>query len=348
MNLNQVTFAYDAFASYNSRQSKLVEEICIWLEDYGGLNIWKDNWELTGGDNWIEKLPEAIVKSKAIIVFIGKDGIGPWHNEEINYGLQQHIKNKLIRIIPVILPEAPDNPNIPPFLNARNYVDLRNFDEWEKYKLRCAIVGKPPGRKDLFEKDANFKQGKSPKLVIQECNEVSHYPNYYTYKLRIANPNQFESIIVSNSTVRSWKVANHPISNLLPQYLGPIGRYKEPKKLNIPNQIGMSWIKLTQQRYLKPNEVEDIELLLNPRAGFRNVISIGLHWQLVDEPLTRLSEVGFFAIGMRGSSNGVIANEEGLDDYVPGQHNLDISKILTTPEWPNGWPNAFDENEYYR
>jgi hypothetical protein len=46
---HSVTYVYDAFVSYNSKDAPVVEDVSRKLEDRFGLHVWKDNWELSGG-----------------------------------------------------------------------------------------------------------------------------------------------------------------------------------------------------------------------------------------------------------------------------------------------------------
>src|SRR5215213_8610215 len=145
---SEVVNVYDAFISYNSRDSEAVEELARRLEDEAGLLVWKDNWELAGGDDWIDRLPEAISQSRAMVVFVGPNGLGPWHKEEIKIGLQRAVKRGIIRVIPVALPGCPEDMGLPEYLDAKHYVNLRTVDAWEIHLLRCAVVGARPGRRD--------------------------------------------------------------------------------------------------------------------------------------------------------------------------------------------------------
>jgi hypothetical protein len=146
-----VRYVYDAFISYNSKDSEVVEEISRQLEDGFGLHVWKDTWELSGGEDWIDTLPEAISSSKSVVAFVGANGVGPWHREEIKVGLQRAVRDKSIRVIPVALPGAPVRIELPKFLDSKHIVNLRTVDDWGLHLLRCAVVRRPPGRRDQFD-----------------------------------------------------------------------------------------------------------------------------------------------------------------------------------------------------
>lgn len=82
-----LTHVYDAFVSYNSKDAQVVEEVARHLADRSGLYLWKDNWEFSGGDDWVDRLPQAIASSKCVLAFVGENGLGPWHHAEIKIGL---------------------------------------------------------------------------------------------------------------------------------------------------------------------------------------------------------------------------------------------------------------------
>jgi hypothetical protein len=147
---NKVVTSYDVFISYNSRDRAVVEDIARLLEDEAGLLVWKDDWELAGGDDWVERLPEAISRARAMVIFVGPNGPGPGHKEEIKIGLQRIVKRRLTQIIPVALPGCPEDLGLPEYLDSKHCVNLRAVDAWGIHLLCCAIVGARPGRRDQF------------------------------------------------------------------------------------------------------------------------------------------------------------------------------------------------------
>lgn len=164
----------------------VVEDIARLLEDEAGLLVWKDNWELAGGDDWVERLPEAISRAHAMVIFVGPNGLGPWHKEKIKIGLQRATKHRLIRIIPVALPGCPEDMGLPEYLDAKHYVNLRTLDAWGIHLLCCAIVGARPGRRDQFEHSLpsaprNDTRSLLPTVEIGEAAGIGHnFPQHCT------------------------------------------------------------------------------------------------------------------------------------------------------------------------
>jgi hypothetical protein len=68
-----------------------------------GLKVWLDEWELIPGQPWREALEEVIETTRCTAVLVGKDGLGPWQDAEMDGCLSEFVKRKL-RVIPVLLP----------------------------------------------------------------------------------------------------------------------------------------------------------------------------------------------------------------------------------------------------
>ncbi|SKA90313.1 5'-deoxynucleotidase YfbR [Prosthecobacter debontii] len=132
--------SYDVFLSHNSRDKALVKELKTWLNGLG-LRSWLDEDELQPGLRWQKLLDKAIKCSKSVAVLIGPSGTGPWEIEELENALIYAVKDDR-PVIPVFLPGAPENIDLPPFLSNRGTVDLRPaFAEENIDRLRWGITG---------------------------------------------------------------------------------------------------------------------------------------------------------------------------------------------------------------
>ena len=127
---------FDVFLSHNSKDKPVVRQVAEALRARG-LKVWMDETDLIPGRRWIPALEEAIQKTVTFAVCIGENGIGPWVRPEIEGALLEHVDRKL-PVIPILLPDAPSKPEIPLFLRAFTWVDLRsgltesNFDRLER------------------------------------------------------------------------------------------------------------------------------------------------------------------------------------------------------------------------
>ncbi len=138
------TFAFDVFLSHNSKDKPEVRRIAEALRDGRGLKVWLDEWELPPGVPWQDELETIIRTVRSAAVLVGKDGLGPWELPEMRGCLTQMVSRKM-RVIPVLLPDAPAKPNLPMFLAQNTWVDLRGgITEEGLDRLQWGITGKKP------------------------------------------------------------------------------------------------------------------------------------------------------------------------------------------------------------
>lgn len=134
---------YDVFLSHNSKDKPTVRELKTRLVARK-LTVWLDEDELRPGVPWQRLLEEAITGSGSVAVIVGKDGLGPWEDEEMQGALRLAVKEKR-PVIPVLLPGAPAQPELPLFLGNRTWVDLREgFTDAGLAKLVWGITGQKP------------------------------------------------------------------------------------------------------------------------------------------------------------------------------------------------------------
>jgi hypothetical protein len=144
---------YAVFLSFNSEDRAAVEKIAIYLQDKVNLRSWFDQWELIPGESWVENLQRGLATSETCAVFVGKSGEGPWQKREVEVALQYQVYNHKFRVIPVLLPDAPKQPELPMFLAGNMWVDFRGKrldDDDTLWRLECGIRGETPGRGRLF------------------------------------------------------------------------------------------------------------------------------------------------------------------------------------------------------
>ncbi len=134
------TQAFDVFLCYNNQDKLAVKRIGEQLKRHGILP-WLDEWELQPGQPWQRALEEQIRKIKAAAVFVGPQGIGPWHDSEM-YAFIRQVKKRNCRVIPVLLPGIPEEPEFPVFLEEMFRVDFRLQEPDPMQQLLWGIIGK--------------------------------------------------------------------------------------------------------------------------------------------------------------------------------------------------------------
>ena len=140
--------SYDVFLSYNSEDYEAVEQIAVYLKEQAGLLPWFDRWNLIPGKSILEYIEIGLMNSSACAVFVGKSGQGPWQNKEVETALRQQIQNADLAVIPVLLPDAPQKPELPLFLQGNLWIDFRGkgLDHDDAlWRLECGIRGESPG-----------------------------------------------------------------------------------------------------------------------------------------------------------------------------------------------------------
>ena len=148
----QETKDFDVFLCYNSKDKAAIINIGERLKEQG-LLPWLDEWELQPGLPWQRLLEQQIEQIKSAAVFIGKDGIGPWQQEELAAFLREFVRRKC-PVIPVLLSNAPRRPRLPVFLKGFTWVDFRQQDPDPLEHLIWGITGKRSMRQMFREASA--------------------------------------------------------------------------------------------------------------------------------------------------------------------------------------------------
>jgi len=130
---------FDIFLCHNSEDKPKVKEIGEKLKQLGILP-WLDEWELRPGFPWQEVLEEQIETIKAVAVFVGEKGIGPWQNVELNAFLREFVERRC-PVIPVLLPNALKQPKLPISLKGMMWVDFRQEEPNPINQLLWGITG---------------------------------------------------------------------------------------------------------------------------------------------------------------------------------------------------------------
>jgi hypothetical protein len=122
----RATKDFDVFLCHHGIDKPAVKEIGKQLMERGILP-WLDEKELRPGLPWQRLLEEQIGSIKSAAVFVGKDAIGPWQQMEMEAFLRA-FNRRSCPVIPVLLPNAPDKPQLPIFLEGMTWVDFRPHD----------------------------------------------------------------------------------------------------------------------------------------------------------------------------------------------------------------------------
>ena len=135
--------SYAVFLSHHSSDKTAVRELFLALQARG-ISAWFDEEHLVPGRPWQAALETLISSIPAALVVVGQDGIGPWENMEMRAILTQFVRRK-IPVIPVLLPGAPHEPQLPLMLSEFTWVDLRaGLSNAGLNRLIWGITGRKP------------------------------------------------------------------------------------------------------------------------------------------------------------------------------------------------------------
>lgn len=158
---------FDVFLCHNSKEKAEVEKIREQLKKRG-IYAWLDKYDFEPFRRWQDQLEEIIPQIKAVAVFIGSSGVGPWADLEMQEFLVEFAERK-IRMGLVILPDCPDEliKIVPRFIRSFHWVDFRQSEPDPMEQLIWGITGVKAKRepKPLNEPESNDVELKSERGV---------------------------------------------------------------------------------------------------------------------------------------------------------------------------------------
>jgi WD40 repeat protein/energy-coupling factor transporter ATP-binding protein EcfA2 len=113
--------AYDVFVSYAHSDGDVAAELNGWLCAQG-LSTFFDRSELRPGLRWVPALEDAIGRSRAVAILVGRTGIGNTQQYERELALVRHTGDAAFLVIPVLMPGCDSPPT--GFLQLLTWVDL--------------------------------------------------------------------------------------------------------------------------------------------------------------------------------------------------------------------------------
>ncbi len=82
---------YDVFLSHATADKPAVEVLALKLRHQEQLRVFFDKWQLVPGAPWQEALEKGLAASTTCAVFLGPEGLGPWHTAEMRVALGQRV-----------------------------------------------------------------------------------------------------------------------------------------------------------------------------------------------------------------------------------------------------------------
>jgi GTPase SAR1 family protein len=141
---------FHVFLCHNHRDKPHVRLLAAKLR-HQGLLPWIDEGGISAGGQFAPELERVIHEAPAAAVLIGPHGLGNWQRQEYFALLQRYVEyregkgQKRLALIPVLLPDAAAEPELPVFLRGFDWVDFRQEGGFDARKpmqrLIRAILG---------------------------------------------------------------------------------------------------------------------------------------------------------------------------------------------------------------
>lgn len=144
------------FLSYSRSDQEAARQLRVALEQ-ASFSVFHDEKSIRSGDNWMDRLHQALQHCSAFIVLIGRDGVQRWVLAETQVALIRHFgphdPAQRLAIFPVVLPTG-NISSLPPFLS------LLQIQRWQVSEvlpksfieaLRSRIICLDPLAKIVFE-----------------------------------------------------------------------------------------------------------------------------------------------------------------------------------------------------
>ena len=122
------------FISHAHTDEPLVNKIAATLEE-AGLEVWDATREILFGDNWADKVAQALQESEAMVVLLTPDALrSNWVRWEVGYALGE--PGYARRLIPVVVGDPNELPmeNVPWILRRLHVIRLDESPKEEEIK----------------------------------------------------------------------------------------------------------------------------------------------------------------------------------------------------------------------
>ncbi len=141
------------FLSYSRKDREAAVTLRNVLEQ-ADITVFRDEDTIRVGDNWMQRLQDALQSCAVFIVLIGRDGVQRWVGTEVQFALVRNISphddSQRLHIFPILLPDG--NPqSLPPFLS------LFQLQYWQSDQvLPQPLINAIRDKAELLDKGNSF------------------------------------------------------------------------------------------------------------------------------------------------------------------------------------------------
>lgn len=116
------------FLSHNHADKPFVRRLAEDLEA-AGIRVWIDEAEIMIGDSLIEKIRQGIDEMEYVGVILSPNSVNsPWVQREVDIAMNQEIKGKRVKVLPLMIAEC----ELPGFLEGKLYADFCDPERYEE------------------------------------------------------------------------------------------------------------------------------------------------------------------------------------------------------------------------
>lgn len=144
-----------AFLSYNTNDRNVAREIALFLAAEN-INVWFDEWKISAGDSIVEQVNKGLLGCTHFLIIWSKNAsTSSWVRRELHSTLAQAIKDRIPRVIPIVLDDTP----LPELMTDIRYIKYDDGSEKDRNAIIKSITGHGPSQ--------NFI-----KAIVKKYNEV--------------------------------------------------------------------------------------------------------------------------------------------------------------------------------
>jgi hypothetical protein len=114
----------NVFVSHRGADAALAEQLAQEIRSVGH-NVWLDTWEVTVGDQILERMNDGLTGTTYLVVCYSSAGMAPWMNIEWMSALARQLNGEGIKVLPVRL----SGTQAPAILAGTKYADL--ITDWK-------------------------------------------------------------------------------------------------------------------------------------------------------------------------------------------------------------------------
>lgn len=125
----------NVFISHRGTDTVLAEKLAADIQA-AGHKVWLDTWEITIGDQIVERMNQGLTGSAYLILCYSVSGMAPWMNIEWTSALARQLNGDGVKILPARL----SGTDAPAILAGTKYADLiKNWSQGVTGLLKAII-----------------------------------------------------------------------------------------------------------------------------------------------------------------------------------------------------------------